>query len=178
MRRDIAYYWFGLFMYTMLSICVGTIYFKLGQSFDDIQARAGLFIFVTAFSTFMGVASFPSFIEDMKIFICELLNGHYGVAVFVMANFLSAFPFVLLLAVIPGTILYTMTSLHPGFDHFICFSVTLIDTLSVEEGLLMAVASVSPISNGWQHCQDKVFQDKWATEVTTMKEEMDQQGLV
>ncbi|KAI5066046.1 hypothetical protein GOP47_0018670 [Adiantum capillus-veneris] len=54
-------------MYTMLPICVGTIYFKLGQSFDDIQARAGLFIFVTAFLTFMGVASFPSFIEDMKV---------------------------------------------------------------------------------------------------------------
>ncbi|KAI5055522.1 hypothetical protein GOP47_0029043 [Adiantum capillus-veneris] len=90
MRRDIAYYWFRLFMYTMLSIFVGTIYFKLGQSFNDIQARVGLFIFVTAFLTFMGVASFPSFIEDMKA----------------------------------------------------------------------------------------MMQDKWATEVATMKEEMDQQGLV
>ncbi|KAI5077435.1 hypothetical protein GOP47_0007259 [Adiantum capillus-veneris] len=43
-----------------------TIYFKLGQYFDDIQARPGQFIFVTAFLTFMGVARFPSFIEDMK----------------------------------------------------------------------------------------------------------------
>ncbi|KAI5070117.1 hypothetical protein GOP47_0014460 [Adiantum capillus-veneris] len=107
-------------------------------------ARGGLFIFVTAFLTFMGVVSFPSFIEDMKIFMRERLNEHYGVAVFVMANFLSAFPFVLLLAIIRGTILYTMTSLHPGFDHFICFLVTFLATLSVEEGLLMAVANVAP----------------------------------
>ncbi|KAI5070109.1 hypothetical protein GOP47_0014452 [Adiantum capillus-veneris] len=143
MKRDIAYYWFRLFVYTMLSICVGTIYFNVGYSFDAIQARAALTFFVTAFLTFMGVVSVPSFIEDMKTFTRERLNGHYGVAVFVMANFLSAFPFVLLLAIIPGTILYTMTSLHPGFDHFLCFIVSLIATLSVEEALLMAVASMA-----------------------------------
>eukprot|EP00250_Pteridium_aquilinum_P019926 c24628_g2_i1 orf=259-2232(+) len=144
MRRDIAYYWFRLFVYVILSICVGTIYYKVGYSFDAIQARAGMFIFVTAFLTFMGIVSFPSFIEDMKIFTRERLNGHYGVGVFVMANFLSAFPFVVLLAVLPGTILYTMGGLHPGFDHFICFIATLLATLSVEEGLLMAIASVAP----------------------------------
>ncbi|MCO5551376.1 hypothetical protein L7F22_004878 [Adiantum nelumboides] len=144
MRRDIAYYWFRLFIYTVLSICVGTIYYKVGHSFDAIQARASLFMFVSAFLTFMGVASFPSFIEDMKIFTRERLNGHYAVVVFVVANFLSAFPFVLLLAIIPGVILYTMTGLHPGFDHFICFIATLLATLSVEEALLTAVASVAP----------------------------------
>ncbi|MCO5612469.1 hypothetical protein L7F22_066736 [Adiantum nelumboides] len=144
MRRDIAYYWFRLFIYTVLSICVGTIYYKVGHSFDAIQARASLFMFVSAFLTFMGVASFPSFIEDMKIFTRERLNGHYAVAVFVVANFLSAFPFVLLLAIIPGVILYTMTDLHPGFNHFICFIATLLATISVEEGLLTAVASVAP----------------------------------
>eukprot|EP00250_Pteridium_aquilinum_P019927 c24628_g3_i1 orf=640-2622(+) len=144
MRRDVAYYWFRLFVYVMLSICVGTIYYKVGHSFDAIQARAGMFIFVTAFLTFMGVASFPSFVEDMKIFTRERLNGHYGVAVFVVANFLSAFPFVVLLAVLPGTILYTMGGLHPGFEHFACFIVNLMATLSVEEGLLMAIASVAP----------------------------------
>ncbi|MCO5594564.1 hypothetical protein L7F22_048596 [Adiantum nelumboides] len=144
MRRDIAYYWFRLFVYTILAICVGTIYYNVGHSFDAIQARAGLFIFVTGFLTFMGVASFPSFIEDIKIFTRERLNGHYGVAVFVIANFLSAFPFVLLLAIIPGVILYTMIGLHPDFDHFICFIVTLLATLSVEEGLLIAIASVAP----------------------------------
>ncbi|MCO5593706.1 hypothetical protein L7F22_047723 [Adiantum nelumboides] len=144
MRRDIAYYWFRLFVYTILAICVGTIYYNVGHSFDAIQARAGLFIFVTGFLTFMGVASFPSFIEDIKIFTRERLNGHYGVAVFVIANFLSAFPFVLLLAIIPGVILYTTIGLHPDFDHFICFIVTLLATLSVEEALLIAIASVAP----------------------------------
>lgn len=92
----------------------------------------------------MGVVSFPSFIEDMKIFRRERLNGHYGVAVFVVANFLSAFPFVVLLAVVPGTILYTMGGLHPGFEQFVCFIATLLAVLSVEEGLLMAITSLAP----------------------------------
>ncbi|KAH7436809.1 hypothetical protein KP509_05G036800 [Ceratopteris richardii] len=122
MRRDIAYYWFRLFIYIMLSICLGTIYYKVGLSYDAIQARAGMFLFVTAFLTFMGVASFPLFIEDMKIFTRERLNGHYGATVFVVANFLSAFPFVLLLACIQ--VLYEMGGLHPGFDHYICFIVS------------------------------------------------------
>lgn len=144
MKRDITYYWFRLFVYVILSICVGTIYYKVGHSYDAIQARAGMFIFITAFLTFMGVVSFPSFIEDMKIFTRERLNGHYGVAVFVVANTLSAFPFVVLLALLPGTILYTMGGLHPGFDHYICFIATLLAALSVEEGLLMAIASIAP----------------------------------
>ncbi|KAK9136043.1 hypothetical protein Syun_015373 [Stephania yunnanensis] len=35
-------------------------------------------MFVVSFMTFMAIGGFPSFVEDMKIFGRERLNGHYG----------------------------------------------------------------------------------------------------
>ncbi len=36
MSRDIGYYWLRLVIYIMLTICIGTIYFKVGHEFSAI----------------------------------------------------------------------------------------------------------------------------------------------
>lgn len=144
MRRDKTYYWFRLFVYTMLSICVGTIFYKVGLFYNSIQARAGLLTFVTAFLTFLGIVSFPAMIEDMKIFSRERMNGHYGVAAFVISNWTSSFPFTFLLALSPSIILYNLGGLHHGFDHWVFFFMTLVAALSIVESLLLAISSIAP----------------------------------
>lgn len=144
MRRDFSYYWFRLFVYLLLSILVGSVYYKVGLSYTAIQARAVLLMYVTAFLTFMGVMSFPSFVQDMKMFTRERLNGHYGVAAFVIANTLSSLPFLTLMSLLPAATIYTMTGLHPGLSHFAFFFITTLASLSTAEGLLMAIVSVVP----------------------------------
>ncbi|KAI5065206.1 hypothetical protein GOP47_0019901 [Adiantum capillus-veneris] len=144
MCRDLTYYWFRLCVYVMLSIVLGTIYFKVGLTYNAIQARAALLMFLTAFLSLMGVMSFPSFIEDMKIFTRERLNGHYGVAAFAVANTLSSFPFIVLISLLPGSLVYVLAGLHPGLDHFIFFFASLLACLGATEGLLMSVASLVP----------------------------------
>lgn len=34
-----------------------------------LQARASLLVFVASFLTFMAIGGFPSFVEDMKVFL-------------------------------------------------------------------------------------------------------------
>ena len=49
-----------------------------------------LLSFVASFLTFTAIGGFPSFVEDMKVFERERLNGHYGAVAFVISNIISA----------------------------------------------------------------------------------------
>ncbi|PHU19373.1 hypothetical protein BC332_10524 [Capsicum chinense] len=65
-----------------------------------------MLMFVAAFLTFMSIGGFPSFVEDMKIFTRERLNGHYGVAACLVGNTVSSIPYLLLISVAPGAMAY------------------------------------------------------------------------
>ena len=61
-----------------------------------------------------------------------------------MGHTLSSTPFLLVIAIISSSISYFMVGLHPGFVHFLYFMLSLFLSLSVVEGLMMAIASVVP----------------------------------
>ncbi|MQL72182.1 hypothetical protein Taro_004566, partial [Colocasia esculenta] len=144
MSRDFGYYWLRLLIYIVVSICIGTIYFNVGTSYNSIMARGACASFIFGFVTFMSIGGFPSFVEDMKVFQRERLNGHYGVVAFVVSNTLSAMPFLILITFISGTICYFMVSLHPGFVHYLFFVLALYASVTVVESLMMTIASVVP----------------------------------
>ncbi|CAM6127225.1 unnamed protein product [Calypogeia fissa] len=144
MWRDIGYYWLRLGIYIVLCVCIGTMYFKVGNSFGAILGRAGCMSFVGGFLTFMSIGGFPSFVEDMKVFYRERMNGHYGVTAFVIGNSLSSIPYLFLISLVSGSIVYFMVGLHPGFVHFLYFVLVLFAGVLCVEGLMMAVASVVP----------------------------------
>ncbi|XAR62268.1 Taurine-transporting ATPase [Bertholletia excelsa] len=144
MYRDLGYYWLRLAIYIALCLCVGTIFYDIGFSFGSIQARGSMLMFVAAFLTFMAIGGFPSFVEDMKIFSRERLNGHYGVGAFVVGNTLSSLPYLLLISVVPGAIAYYLTGLQDGIDHFAYFAILLFSCMLLVESLMMIVASVVP----------------------------------
>ncbi|KAJ8628654.1 hypothetical protein MRB53_021977 [Persea americana] len=144
MYRDLGYYWLRLGIYIALCLCVGTIYYDIGSDFGSIQARGSMLMFVAAFLTFMAIGGFPSFVEDMKIFSRERLNGHYGVGAYVVGNTLSSIPYLLLVSVIPGAIAYYLVGLQRGIDHFAYFALVLFVCMMLVESLMMIVASVVP----------------------------------
>ncbi|KAK1288224.1 ABC transporter G family member 11 [Acorus calamus] len=144
MHRDWGYYWFRFFIYIAIGLCLGTIYHGLGNNFRSIQDRFMMLGFVSGFLTFMAIGGFPSFVEDMKIFQQERLNGHYGVGAFVIGNTLSSIPFLLLLSIIPGALSYYLAGLHKGLDHFVYFVLMLFVCVMLVESLMMVVASVVP----------------------------------
>ncbi|RLN33844.1 ABC transporter G family member 11 [Panicum miliaceum] len=144
MYRDLGYYWLRFAIYIMLCLCVGTIFYDVGHSYGSIQARGSMLNFVAAFLTFMAIGGFPSFVEDMKVFGRERLNGHYGVASFTIANTVSAAPYLALISVVPGAMAYYMVGLQSSFGHFAYFALVLFAAMMVVEGLMMIVASTVP----------------------------------
>ncbi|URE08846.1 ABC-2 type transporter [Musa troglodytarum] len=144
MYRDLGYYWLRFAIYVALCLCVGTIYYDVGHSFGSIQARGSMLMFTAAFLTFMAIGGFPSFVEDMKIFGRERLNGHYGATAFTIANTLSAIPYLALISVLPGAMAYYLVGLQHPADHFVYFALVLFMCMMVVEGLMMIVASLVP----------------------------------
>ncbi|KAL6959410.1 ATP-binding cassette sub- G member 1 [Sarracenia purpurea var. burkii] len=144
MYRDLGYYWLRLAIYIALCLCVGTIFYDIGSSYGSIQARGSMLMFVAAFLTFMAIGGFPSFVEDMKIFTRERLNGHYSAEAFVVGNTFSSVPYLFLISMIPGAMAYYLVGLHKGLDHFVYFALLLFACMLLVESLMMIVASVVP----------------------------------
>ncbi|KAK9056595.1 hypothetical protein SSX86_023957 [Deinandra increscens subsp. villosa] len=142
MHRDLGYYWLRLAIYLALSFALGTLFHNAGSSYSSIEARNSMMMFVASFLTFMAIGGFPSFVEDMKVYEHERLNGHYSTGAFVIANTLSATPYLLLVSVIPGAIAYYLTGLHAGLDHFAYYASILFACMLVVESLMMIVASI------------------------------------
>ncbi|TYG80793.1 hypothetical protein ES288_D02G244300v1 [Gossypium darwinii] len=144
MSRDLGYYWLRLGIYISLAIVLGSVFSHIGLDNGSIQARGSLLMFVATFLTFMAIGGFPSFVEEMKVFERERLNGHYGVTPFVIGNTLSSLPFLAMVALIPGAITYFLPGLHHGYQHFLFFVIILFACMMLVESLMMIVASVVP----------------------------------
>ncbi|XP_058007225.1 ABC transporter G family member 1-like isoform X5 [Hevea brasiliensis] len=111
---------------------------------DFGRARGSLLMFISIFLTFMAIGGFPSFVEEMKVFVRERLNGHYGSTAFIFANTFSSMPFLLVISLIPGAIAYYLTGLQKGFDHFLCFASIIFASMILVESVMMVVASIVP----------------------------------
>lgn len=144
MSRDMGYYWSRLGIYIVVAICVGTLFYDVGTSYTAILARGACTGFVTGFMTFMSIGGFPSFIEEMKVFCKERLNGHYGVGVYVLSNILSSLPFLVAISVSTGTITFYMVKFRTEFSHYVFFCLNLFGCIAVVESCMMIVASLVP----------------------------------
>ncbi|XP_020675078.1 ABC transporter G family member 11 [Dendrobium catenatum] len=144
MYRDPGYYWLRLAIYFAICLSIGTIFYDIGFNYESIQARGSMLMFVAGYLTFMAIGGFPSFVEDLKIFRRERLNGHYKPVAFTIANMLSSAPFIFLISVLPAAIAYYMVGLQRGPQHFIFFTLILYSSMLIVEGLMMIVASIVP----------------------------------
>ncbi|KAJ9164327.1 hypothetical protein P3X46_023920 [Hevea brasiliensis] len=144
MWRDLGYYWVRIGIYIALSICVGTIFFDVGRSYTAILARGACGGFISGFMTFMSIGGFPSFIEELKVFYKERLNGHYGVGIYILSNFLSSFPYLTVMSVATVSITFYMVKFRPEFSHFVYACLDLTSSIAAVESCMMTIASLVP----------------------------------
>ncbi|CAN1263961.1 ABC transporter G family member 15 [Linum perenne] len=144
MYRDVGYYWARIAIYIVVSICVGTIYYDLGDGYTAILARVACGGFITGFMTFMSIGGFPSFIEEMKVFHEERLNRHYGVGVYILSNFLSSFPYLTLMSFSTASITYFMVKPRSCFSCFVFICLDLLSSIATVESCMMTIASLVP----------------------------------
>lgn len=141
--RNVGVFWMRLGMYIVLCLAIGFIYFQLGGSWKDVYSRAALLFFVVAFLTFMSIAGFPAFVEDMKVFIRERLNGYYSPSSFVVANTAASSPFIFLIAAVSTVCVYFIAGLRLG-SPVIYFILDLFASLMVVESMMMFIAPIVP----------------------------------
>ncbi|KAL9261680.1 ABC transporter G family member 15-like protein [Drosera capensis] len=141
MFRDVGYYWARLVTYIIVSLCVGTVFYNVGTTYTSILARGASGAFVSGFMVFMSIGGFPSFIEELKVFNREWVSGYYGVAVYIVSNFLSSFPYLLAVSVVSAAICFYMVY-KQSFSQFIYYALILLGCISVVESCMMVVASL------------------------------------
>nr|GLL23830.1 ABC transporter G family member 11-like [Ipomoea trifida] len=144
MFRDLGYYWLRLGIYITLAVGLGYMYINIGYTNNSIRARCSVLAFVASFFTFMAIGGFPSFVEDMKVFKKENLNGHYGCGAFMIGNTLSSLPYLLLVSIIPGMIAYFPVGLKREFGYFAYFALVIFINMFLVESLMMIIASLVP----------------------------------
>ncbi|XP_023764733.1 ABC transporter G family member 1 [Lactuca sativa] len=144
MYRDLGYYWLRLCIYIGLGSALGTLFYQIGLGFDSVNARISMLMFVSTFLTLLAIGGFPSFVEEMKVFQLERLNGHYGVGSFVVSHTISSTPYLLVISLIPGAIAYSLVGLQREPRLFIYFSLVVFVSMLLVEGLMMLVAAVVP----------------------------------
>ncbi|KAK6136482.1 hypothetical protein DH2020_029778 [Rehmannia glutinosa] len=144
MYRDLGYYWLRLAIYVALGLGLGSVFYDLGSNYNSIHERGSLLMFVASLLTIMAIGGFPSFVEDLKVFRRERLNGHYGATAFVVGNTFSSTPFLLLISTIPGAITYFLAGLHQGNLEFSYFTLVLFSCMMLVESLMMIVATIMP----------------------------------
>ncbi|CAL0310081.1 unnamed protein product [Lupinus luteus] len=144
MTRDIGYYWLRIIFYILVSISIGTLFFHIGRDSTSILARGKCVSFVYGFMICLSCGGLPFFIEELKVFYVERSKGHYGEAAFVVANIISSFPFLLVISLFSGVIIYFMVQFHPGATNLAFFCINLFCCLSVVESCIMIVASLVP----------------------------------
>ncbi|GMH07638.1 hypothetical protein Nepgr_009478 [Nepenthes gracilis] len=142
MCRDIGYYWARLGIYIIVAVCVGTVFWNVGTGYSAILARGSCGAFVSGFMVFMSIGGFPSFVEELKVFNRERIGGYYGVAVYILSNFLSSFPFLVLVTVTSTSICYYMVKYGQEVSHFVYFCLMLFGCISVVESCMMVIASL------------------------------------
>lgn len=72
------------------------------------------------------------------------MNGHYGVTAFLIGHTFSAVPYMILISVIPGGIVYHLCGLHKGIDRFFYFTSLLFAIVMWVESLMLVIGSISP----------------------------------
>ncbi|KAJ4917756.1 ABC transporter G family member 13 [Raphanus sativus] len=144
MSRDLGYYWMRIGVYILLSICVGSVFFNVGRNHKNVMNTAACGGFMAGFMTIMSIGGFQSFIEEMKVFSRERLNGHYGVAVYNVSNFLSSLPFIILMCLGTTSITNYMVKFQPSASHFFYSCLDLISAIATVESCMMMIASMVP----------------------------------
>jgi len=116
----VGLFWMRLAMYIVLCLAIGFIYFQLGTSWKDVFSRAALLFFVVAFLTFMAIAGFPAFVDEMKIYLRERLNGYYSPMVFTLSNTFASLPFIWVIACVSTVCVYFIAGLSNDGGDVIC----------------------------------------------------------
>ncbi|CAM9952064.1 unnamed protein product, partial [Ectocarpus sp. 4 AP-2014] len=135
--RDPAVYALRLVLYVFMSFFLGSVYYRVENTQEDILNRAFLIIWINAFNSYMDMAAIPVFHLEKEAVVKE--NGQYAVASFCIANAVVQAPFVLLIALCCSTPAYWITDMNDDPVRYLQFVMVMFLLLFVVESLAQLV---------------------------------------
>ncbi|XP_024526458.1 ABC transporter G family member 11 isoform X1 [Selaginella moellendorffii] len=142
--RALGFYWIRILLSFLYMLSIGTIFLRLDHSKSSIEARAACIFLALEGMIYLSVGGVPYMYNEVKMHVREMVNCHYGVANFVVANSIASLPFLLLISLVPLCSMYFLAGLHSGALKFIYFVVNLYLSLIVSESLMMAISCIVP----------------------------------
>eukprot|EP01006_Ploeotia_vitrea_P052301 TRINITY_DN67669_c10_g1_i1.p1 TRINITY_DN67669_c10_g1~~TRINITY_DN67669_c10_g1_i1.p1 ORF type:complete len:685 (+),score=379.37 TRINITY_DN67669_c10_g1_i1:148-2202(+) len=134
-----------LFMYTMLSLMIGTMYAGIDNGQKEVIDRAGVLFYIAAFMVFMSIAVIPAFIQERAVFGRERANGWYDVGPYVLANSICGLPGLFIMSLVSTSIIYPMVGLNDEEGRFGLFLANLFMSLVIAESLMAVLSAIVPI---------------------------------
>lgn len=142
--RNPGVFWVRGFMYTALSILVGTVFLDMPDDYDTVQDRISILFYIAAFMVFMSIAVLPFFIQLRGVFEQERSNGHYAVLPYTLATIMTLVPGVFLISLVSSSIIYWLVGFSTDGERFGIFLLDLFLALMVAEALTLVMASLVP----------------------------------
>jgi ABC-type multidrug transport system ATPase subunit len=106
-------------MALFFTIVFGVVYWDMGRDQTSIMNRTGILFFMAMNQAFGSAIGTSQIIPvQLKVVNRERASKLYPVLPFYLATFLVALPLELLPQMATGSVIYYMTNLRPGFDHF------------------------------------------------------------
>ncbi len=143
--RNPAVLWLRFAMYLMLSIMIGAVWTRLGNSSARIQDINNALFYICAFMVFMSVSVLPAYLEERSVLVRERANGAYSVAAYITAHTLYEIPYVFCLALMASLVTYWFVGLTPTATRFFVFLANLFMSLFVAESVMVLLAALIPI---------------------------------
>ncbi|EFJ07804.1 hypothetical protein SELMODRAFT_132960 [Selaginella moellendorffii] len=108
MSRCFTYFWLRFLLYLPLSVCIATIFYGLGDSPQLVTVRASAIFAMVSFFSLLAIAGVPALAKDIKVYRRERKNDHTSAGVFVLANFVSSSPYLLLVSAVCSSVTYSL----------------------------------------------------------------------
>ncbi|EFJ28261.1 ATP-binding cassette transporter [Selaginella moellendorffii] len=143
MSRCFTYFWLRFLLYLPLSVCIATIFYGLGDSPQLVTVRASAIFAMVSFFSLLAIAGVPALAKDIKVYRRERKNDHTSAGVFVLANFVSSSPYLLLVSAVCSSVCYFFMDFQSQFGRFVYFVVTIFLCLAIVEALLLVITSIT-----------------------------------
>lgn len=131
-----------VFMYVMLSLCIGAMFWDLGSNKTDsgITARVSLIFYCVAFFVFMSIAVVPFSMMERGIVEKEVRNGYYHPALYLISQAVASVFGTFVLALLTSAITVSMTGLREPLWYFL----NMFLALNCAESIALLISFIVP----------------------------------
>ncbi|KAI0557173.1 ABC transporter ATP-binding protein [Gracilaria domingensis] len=143
--RNPAVLWLRFAMYLILSLMIGLVWLRLGNSASVINDYNYALFYTCAFMIFMSVSVLPAYLEERSVLVRERANGAYSVGAYILSHTLYEIPYVFLLALMASSVTYWLVGFTASARRFFIFVANLFMSLFVAESMMVLISAMIPI---------------------------------